>query len=68
MTRRSPRGRKELGAPISPMGPPLLWAENLGFFALIERCIRLRVQVDIGLVFQGFGRMQYIQRARDDRD
>ena len=68
MTQNCSCGRKVLGAPISPMDPPLLWAENLGFFALIERCIRLRIQVDIGLVFQDFGRMQYIQRARDDRD
>jgi hypothetical protein len=44
------------------------WAENPGFFGLIARCIRLRAQVDSGLVFPGFGRMQYIQQAHDDRD
>ena len=68
MTRNGPCGSKVLGAPISPMGHPLLSVENLGFFGLIARCIRLRAQVDSGLVFPGFGRMQYIQQAHDDRD
>ncbi len=45
-----------------------LQADSPGSFALIWRCIRLRVQVDNAVVFLGSGRMQCIQQAHDDRD